>query len=416
MSAAPGALAGVRVLDLTRYIPGPYATMLLGDLGADVVKIEEPPVGDPTRALPPAVGERRRPRTRALNRNKRSVVVDLRTAKRARPWCARLAARGGRLRRGLPPGRAGPRGLGPDASWPRTRASSTARSPATAQDGPHAARAGHDIDYAALSAASSAATATPTGGRSLPAAQVADMAGGARRRRSASWPRCRRASAPGRGQAVDVSLLRRVLALMTVPRHARSWPAREPGDELDRRATPATASTAAATASYLAVGALEPKFWEALCRALGPARAGRRGSGSGARARAAHVEAVARAVRLARPRRRGSRELARRRRLRRARARTREAARASGRRGRRLEQPRGDARAAHGRRPPSGSPDTPPAIRRPAPRLGEHTDEVLARAGLRAPTRCAALASATGVARVTARLPHGARRPTASWS
>ena len=73
-----GALDGLRVLDLTRYLPGPYCTMLLGDLGADVVKIEEPPIGDPTRGIPPEVGEDSAVHA-ALNRNKRSVLVDLRS-------------------------------------------------------------------------------------------------------------------------------------------------------------------------------------------------------------------------------------------------------------------------------------------------------------------------------------------------
>ena len=72
-----GALEGVRVLDLTRYIPGPYATMTLADLGADVVKVE-PPTGDPMRAFAPATGEESAAHA-ALNRGKRSVVVDLRT-------------------------------------------------------------------------------------------------------------------------------------------------------------------------------------------------------------------------------------------------------------------------------------------------------------------------------------------------
>ena len=72
------ALEGVRVIDLSRYIPGPYCAMLLGDLGADVVKVEEPPFGDPTRALPPPVGEDSAAHA-ALNRNKRSLAVDLRT-------------------------------------------------------------------------------------------------------------------------------------------------------------------------------------------------------------------------------------------------------------------------------------------------------------------------------------------------
>src|SRR5262245_5647558 len=72
-----GALEGIRVLDVTRYIPGPYCTMLLGDLGADVIKVEEPPACDPTRALPPAVGEESAAHA-CLNRNKRSIVVDIR--------------------------------------------------------------------------------------------------------------------------------------------------------------------------------------------------------------------------------------------------------------------------------------------------------------------------------------------------
>ena len=78
VSHPQGALGGIRVVDLTRYIPGPYCTMLLGDLGADVIKIEEPPIGDPTRAVPPAVGETSAV-FGALNRNKRSIAVDIRS-------------------------------------------------------------------------------------------------------------------------------------------------------------------------------------------------------------------------------------------------------------------------------------------------------------------------------------------------
>ena len=72
----PGALQGVRVLDLSRYIPGPYATMTLADLGADVIKVE-PREGDPMRAFPPRVGDESAAHA-ALNRGKRSLAVDLR--------------------------------------------------------------------------------------------------------------------------------------------------------------------------------------------------------------------------------------------------------------------------------------------------------------------------------------------------
>ena len=80
---ASGPLGGVRVIDLTRLLPGAYATLLMADLGADVVKIEDPRGGDLSRLQPPVAGG-----TRAyfqmLNRNKRSVTLDLRSRDAAR--------------------------------------------------------------------------------------------------------------------------------------------------------------------------------------------------------------------------------------------------------------------------------------------------------------------------------------------
>src|SRR5207247_5384389 len=108
MSAA---LAGLRVLDLTRYIPGPYCTMLLGDLGADVIKVEEPPVGDATRVVPPAVGEDSAVHA-ALNRNKRSVVVDIRQ-EAGSAVVRRLAAKADVLVEAFRPGVRSRQGWGP---------------------------------------------------------------------------------------------------------------------------------------------------------------------------------------------------------------------------------------------------------------------------------------------------------------
>lgn len=70
-------LAGVRVLDLTRVLAGPFATCILGDLGAEVIKIEEPGGGDQVRTIPPFYDGRQSHYFLAINRNKRSVVVDL---------------------------------------------------------------------------------------------------------------------------------------------------------------------------------------------------------------------------------------------------------------------------------------------------------------------------------------------------
>src|SRR5438132_13294592 len=71
-------LDGVRILDLTRLLPGGYCTLLLSDLGADVVKVEEPGKGDYIRWTPPMVGEESAAH-RALNRGKRSITLNLKT-------------------------------------------------------------------------------------------------------------------------------------------------------------------------------------------------------------------------------------------------------------------------------------------------------------------------------------------------
>ncbi|HEY1737454.1 MAG TPA: CoA transferase, partial [Acidimicrobiia bacterium] len=87
---APGALDGITVVDLSRVLAGPHATMILGDLGADVVKIERPDVGDDTRTWgPPFVGGTST-YFQATNRNKRSITADLTTPEGRAPILAML--------------------------------------------------------------------------------------------------------------------------------------------------------------------------------------------------------------------------------------------------------------------------------------------------------------------------------------
>jgi alpha-methylacyl-CoA racemase len=272
------ALSGVRVLDLTRNIPGPYATQLLGALGADVLKVEEPPVGDPTRVVPPAVGEESATH-QALNRHKRSLVVDLRTEAGA-GVVGRLATRADVLVEGFRPGVLARRGLGPEAllgANPRlVYCSLTGYGP----EGPLAARAGHDVNFLARSGFLSG-NREAAGPPILPMAQVADMTGGlfavigvlaalqARER-------------TGRGQHVVASLLDSMLALMTVPT-ARLL-AGAAGDDLAGRYA-CYGVYECRDGRHLAVGALEPKFWEGLCRALGLPELASRQWDSGARGR-----------------------------------------------------------------------------------------------------------------------------------
>jgi len=365
------ALAGLQVLDLTRYIPGPYCTMLLGDLGADVVKVEEPPVGDATRLVPPAVGEDGAVHA-ALNRNKRSVVVDIRQEAGA-AVVRRLAARADVLVEAFRPGALARRGLGPDELRRENPRLVYCSLTGYGQDGPLAARAGHDVDYLARGGFLGTNRGRGDGPPVLPAAQVADMTGGLLATigvLAALQARER----TGRGQVVDVSMLEGILALMTVPA-TRLLAGGGVANEL-------TGTHAAydvyrcRDGRHLAVGALEPKFWEALCHALGmPERASRQWE-RGER-RLETRDAFAR-VFATKDRDAWIREL--------------QPADACVEPVLDLEealaQPQVEARGAVAEQGAGGERfrtiacpvrlgDTPAAVRRPAPGLGEHTDEVL---------------------------------------
>ncbi|MGZ6144333.1 MAG: CoA transferase, partial [Myxococcales bacterium] len=153
-----GPLSGVRVLDLSRLLPGPYASLVLSDLGADVVKVEDPDPGDYLRAVSPGMFA-------ALNRGKRSVVLDLPAQSGQLRALAERADvliesfRPGVLERLLPP------------PWPPRlvvcRISGFGQAPSPWRD-----RAGHDIGYLALAGVLAL-------NRGLPAVQLADLFGGA---------------------------------------------------------------------------------------------------------------------------------------------------------------------------------------------------------------------------------------------
>jgi len=156
-------LSGLRVLDLTRLMPGPYATLLLADLGADVVKVEDPVPGDYLREIAP-------PMFAALNRGKRSIVLDLKSAEGAsqlRRLCESAdvlieSFRPGVLERLFPP------------PWPPRLI--VCRISGFGQTGPWRERAGHDIGYLALSGALARCGVSQV--PQLPGVQLGDLFGG----------------------------------------------------------------------------------------------------------------------------------------------------------------------------------------------------------------------------------------------
>jgi alpha-methylacyl-CoA racemase len=261
-------LDGVRVLDLTRLLPGAYATLLMADLGADVVKIEDPRGGDPARGMLPLSGDVS-VYFEILNRNKRSVTLDLRSPEAAGVLDA-LVSRADVVVESFRPHTS--RRLGVDAGTLRGRHPRLVHASITGfgQTGPYAERAAHDINFEALGGLLAVgADAAPQVPRTL-AADVGAAMNAAAAVLAALFQRER----TGVGAAVDVSIHESALSWLLFPA-ARELVAGRNQQGGDARALPIHGHDACyniyqtADSKYVALGALEPKFWSAFCQTIG---------------------------------------------------------------------------------------------------------------------------------------------------
>jgi len=253
----------VRVLDLTRLAPGPYATLVLADLGAEVVKLE-PPEGDGTRLMPPGgAGEL----FAALNRGKRSLALDLKKPG-AVDAVRRVLGRCDVLVEGFRPGVMDRLGLGHTellAAFPRLVVCALS---GFGQSGPDRGRAGHDLGYVAR--AGLLGMGGCAGAPAMPGAQVADI-GGAWVAVSGILAALLERATSGRGRLVDVSLAESATsfaalhlgpALLGVPVPPAGQSALDGG-------LPSYGLYRTSDDRWLAVAALEPKFFAALSERLG---------------------------------------------------------------------------------------------------------------------------------------------------
>ena len=238
-------LRGIRVLDLTRLLPGAYATLLLADLGADVVKVEDPRGGDGMRTLPP-LASGRNVYFEALNRNKRSLTLDLRSSEAAAVLDA-LAARSDVIVDSFRPSTA--RRLGVDQPTLRARHPQLvcASISGFGQSGPYVERAAHDINYQAL-----AGLLRPP---ALPGPLIGDI-GAAMQTAVRILAALMQRHRTGTGSAVDVSIHEAAMAWSMFP---------TTGD----LANACYAVYETADGEWLALGALEPKFWAGFCERIG---------------------------------------------------------------------------------------------------------------------------------------------------
>jgi alpha-methylacyl-CoA racemase len=260
-----GPLSGIRILDLSRLLPGPYCTQLLADLGADVVKVEDPVGGDYLRAMPPLLDDGTSALFHAINRGKRSITIDLRRDD-GRERFLRLCADADVVVESFRPGVLAKLGLPPDQLVARFARLIVCSISGYGQTGPLRDRAGHDVNFVARAGALGMMAAP-----ALLPVQVADLAGGA-------WPAAMQICAAlvgrtrtGRGRTIDVSMKDGVFGLLAMSLARTLVDGTETiasGGDLLVGAVPCYGVYPTAD-GFFSVGALEPKFWSALCAALG---------------------------------------------------------------------------------------------------------------------------------------------------
>ena len=259
-------LTGIRVLDLTRLLPGAFCTMLLADMGADVVKVEDPTGGDYMRWTPPLV-DGQSALFNALNRNKRSLTLNLKTAE-GRELLLRLVEHAAVLVEGNRPGVMERLGLAWGVLHARNPKLVMCSITGYGQDGPFAARAGHDINYMATSGALSL-----NGERDGPpvplSVQVADIGGGGLQPAVAILGALLGVERGGEGRWIDASMMDGAVSWLALAMAAQG------GGERVARGDQRLAARYACyrvytckSGGHYSVGALEPKFWAKLCDAI----------------------------------------------------------------------------------------------------------------------------------------------------
>jgi alpha-methylacyl-CoA racemase len=254
-----GPLHGVKVIELAGIGPGPYAAMLLADLGAEVVRVERP--GPPVSAVPAEQD--------VLRRNRRSVVVDLRHPDGVRTVLS-MAGRADVLLEGFRPGVTERLGLGPADCWAVNPRLVYGRMTGWGQTGPLAPTAGHDIGYIALTGALGAigrAGEAPV----PPVNLLGDFGGGSTFLVIGVLAALWEAAQSGRGQVVDAAIVdgaSSLTALLHGLMAAGQWTDGRGVNFLDT-GVPWYDTYETADGQWMAVGALEPKFYAQFARLLG---------------------------------------------------------------------------------------------------------------------------------------------------
>jgi crotonobetainyl-CoA:carnitine CoA-transferase CaiB-like acyl-CoA transferase len=261
-------LEGLKILDLTRLLPGGYCTLLFADMGADVIKVEEPGKGDYIRWMPPMAGDVSSGHL-ALNRGKRSITLQLKNPEGV-ATLKRLVRGADVVVESFRPGVMDRLGVGYEALSAENEALVYCAITGYGQTGPYKSRPGHDINYLGYAGVIDI-IGERDGPPVVPGVQIADVGGGGLMAAIGIMTALYERDRTGRGRFVDISMMDGAVSWLQM--HAQAFAIT--GVSPQRGKMRLSGGPACyriyrcADDKYVTVGALEPQFWAALCEALG---------------------------------------------------------------------------------------------------------------------------------------------------
>lgn len=251
-------LTGIKILDLTRLLPGPMCTLHLADMGAEVLKIEDPVVGDYARSIPP-MQNKNSVFFHAVNRNKQSLAVDL-TKEEGRKLFLKLAKTADVVVESFRPGVVTKLGIDYETLKAINPKLIYCSITGYGQTGPYRDKAGHDINYCSYAGVLEQYGKIPF----IPNFQISDVVGGSLNAAMGILAALVQQKMTGEGQYIDVSIMDGVLA------HATTALAQVDHGEQSflTGALPCYSIYETSDKKFMALGALEFKFWERFCIAV----------------------------------------------------------------------------------------------------------------------------------------------------
>jgi crotonobetainyl-CoA:carnitine CoA-transferase CaiB-like acyl-CoA transferase len=251
------ALEGIRVLDLSRLFPGPYCSMILADLGADVLRIEDRRFEGEGPGMP------------TVMRNKRHMTLNLKHP-RGLEIFFQMARKADVILEGFRPGVTDRLGIGYEKMKQVNERLIYCSVTGYGQDGPYKDMVGHDINYLSFGGVLGL-TGEPGRKPVIPPIQVADMAAGGMYAAIGILAALVVRQATGKGQYIDISMMDGIVAMLPFPASLLWGLGKTPrrGDTLLSGRFPCYSVYETKDGEYLSIGALEPRFWMELCRKLG---------------------------------------------------------------------------------------------------------------------------------------------------